>query len=61
MIYDKVTAFCKKNNMSVADFEQKFGFGNGTVGKWRTFNPRTETLKKLAKSMQTTVDELLKE
>lgn len=61
MIYDKVMDFCKAKNITVSEFEQEHKFGNGTVGKWKTFNPRMETLKKLAKAMETSVDELLEE
>lgn len=50
MVYDMIVKYCKENNISIAAFEKKCGFGNGTVGKWNgDINPSLESLKTISK------------
>lgn len=36
MIVDNIRALCLRNRMNVAQLESELGFGNGSIGKWRT-------------------------
>lgn len=59
MIYDKVMHFCKKNNIPLYVFEKECELGNGTISGWKNSNPRIDSLQKVAKRMNTTIDKLL--
>jgi len=50
MVYDKIVAYCKKNNMSIAAFEKYCGLANGVVGKWENdkLKPSLSSLEKIA-------------
>ena len=58
-LYDKVSAIAKDNNLSIAALEAKSGVANGTISGWRTGRPYAETLKKIAVTLNTTMDELM--
>ena len=48
LFFEKVEAYCKKNNLSIMGFEQKCGLSNGTVGKWKDGGfPSVPTLQKI--------------
>lgn len=49
MIYDKVKAYCEKNNTSICALEKKCGIGNGTIRLWKDSSPSLSTLLKLEK------------
>ena len=50
MIFERIEAYCNKNNMSIMRFEQMCGLANGTVGKWREdkLRPSLTSLDKIA-------------
>lgn len=50
MVYDKVIAYCKANNMSVMAFEKMCGLANAVVGKWENdkLKPSLSSLTKIA-------------
>lgn len=54
MYYEKVIAYCKKNNMAVSTFEEKCGIGNGTIGRWKNgaSKPSLSTLEKINKALK---------
>jgi len=58
MTYEKVAAYLAKHEgMSIKQFEQMCGIGNGIVGKWRAgvCKPRLESLEKIATATKTSV------
>lgn len=61
MIFANITRICKKNGYSISHVEKKAGLGNGAIGKWRTVSPNVESLKAVAKVLECTVDDLLRE
>lgn len=62
MVYQKITEYCKENNLSISAFEKKCGIGNGTIGKWEQgSNPSYETLKKIVRATDIPIEDLLKD
>ena len=49
MIYKKVIAYCKKNNMTICSFEKMCEIGNGAIRKWKDgkSSPSLQTLAKI--------------
>lgn len=60
MIYDKVKALAKKQNVSIRKIEIDCGFSQGSVCKWNEVSPSAEKVKKVADYLKTSVDEILK-
>ena len=60
MLYDKIIRFCKEKNVPLYIFEKECGLGNGTITGWKTSNPRIDSLQKVAKQMDVSIEELLK-
>lgn len=59
MIYDNIKVLCEEQGLTVMALEQKAGLSNGTIGRWRTYNPGAIYLKKVADALGVTVDRLL--
>ena len=45
--------------LSLTQLEAKAGVANGVIGKWKTSSPNMETLQKVTKVLDCTIDELL--
>ena len=54
-MYEKVIAYCEKKHISVRGFEESCGLGNGTVARWKKYNPKLETLRKIAEATKTSL------
>lgn len=63
MIYEKVVAYCKENNLSIMAFEHKCGLANGVVGKWKDnkLSPSLGSLNSIAEATKIPVSDWLKE
>lgn len=61
MLLEGIKRRCEANRMTIAELERKAGIGNGIIRRWDEMNPRLENLKAVAKALDVTVDELLKE
>lgn len=61
MIFDKVKKLCDDRGISIRQLEINAGIGNGVVSGWKESIPMSDTLQKVAKALNVTVDELLKE
>ena len=61
MIFDKVKKLCDDRGISIRQLEINAGIGNGVVSGWKESIPMSDTLRKVAKALNVTVDELLKE
>lgn len=48
MLYEKIKAVCKEQDVSIAKLEKDCGIGNATVRRWDKSFPRIDTLKKVA-------------
>lgn len=56
-MYNKISQYCNKNNLSIKAFEEKCGLSNGTVNGWKNGgNPSVETLKKIAKATKIPIE-----
>lgn len=61
MLLEGIKRRCEANGMTIAELERKAGIGNGIIRRWDEMNPRLENLKAVAKALDVTVDELLKD
>ena len=63
MVYGNVVEYCKKNNISIMEFEQKCGLSNGLVGKWKdnNYEPSISTLQKITTATGIPIEEWLKQ
>ena len=61
MLYDKITRFCKENNIPLYIFEKECGLGNATISGWKNSNPRIDSLQKVSKKMGISIEKLLEE
>lgn len=61
MLLEGIKRRCAANGMTIAELERKAGIGNGIIRRWDEMNPRLENLKAVAKALDVTVDELLRE
>ena len=63
MIYEKVVDYCKKERITVCEFEKRCQIGNGTVGKWREglIVPSFRTLFKMEEKTGVSVSEWIEE
>ena len=63
MIYEKVVDYCKKERITVCEFEKRCQIGNGTVGKWRegVTVPSFRTLFKIEEKTGVSVSEWIGE
>lgn len=59
MLYEKVLEYCTKNDISLSAFEKECGLGNATIKGWKSSNPRIDSLQKVAKRMNVSIEELL--
>ena len=52
MIYEKIVAYCKENNMSIMAFEKMCGLANGVIGKWENdkLKPSLSSLSKIVEA-----------
>lgn len=61
MVKDKIKELCQMKGMTIKQLEQESGLCEGTIKKWSEFNPRVDSLKRVADVLNVTIDELVKE
>ena len=61
MIYKNILSLCKEKNISVSKLEKETGLATGTVGKWRSFSPTVDNVKKVAEFFGVSIDSLVVE
>lgn len=61
LIYDNIVEISKKRNMTLRNVEKKASLANGTIGKWKTCNPQVDSLMKVAKALNVSLNTLTKE
>lgn len=59
LIFENISRLCRNRNISVAALEKALGFGNATIGRWKTSSPSIDKLKKVADFFSVSVDELI--
>lgn len=60
MIYENIKELCEKKNISIAALEKKAGMGNGTVAKWKRYDPNVANLTKVADALGVSVSRLIR-
>ncbi len=58
-IVERIRTLAKEKNMNLTTLEQKLGFGNGTIGKWKTKTPSCDKIKLIADFLNTSMDYLV--
>ena len=61
MIYERIKDIASQKNISIAALEKKAGLSNGTIGKWRSSAPNVDSLIKVAKALNVSLNTLTKE
>lgn len=61
MIYDNIKSVAEKKGMSIAEIEKKAQIGNGTIGRWRKSFPNVDSVVKVAKVLNVSVNTLIRE
>jgi transcriptional regulator with XRE-family HTH domain len=66
MVYENVCNLAKEKGLSITKLEELAGLPNGIIGKWnpereKAFKPSFDSLCKLSKALEVSIDELAKE
>lgn len=61
MIYDKIKKLCKVRGISISFVEKEAGLSKATISKWNNSSPTVANLQAVAKVLNCTVDDLLKD
>ena len=58
-IYNNIRKLCIENgDLKIYQLENALGIGNGTIGKWKTYDPTPENLEKVADFFGVSVEEI---
>lgn len=60
-IVSNIRKIASEKKMSLSQIEMKAGLGNGTIGKWNNSTPTVNNLMLVAKVLECTIDELIKD
>ena len=58
-MFEKISKLCAERGITVSRLESELGFGNGTIGKWRTSAPNLNNIKRVADYFGVPIDSLL--
>lgn len=61
MIYNTVKHWAKKRGFTIKQLEVKAGLANGTIGRWRDYDPRIDNLMRVADVLNVSIGTLMKE
>ena len=61
MIYSNIVLACKEKKISVSELERKLGFAKSSIYKWDKNRPSVDRVLAVAKELETTVEQLMKE
>lgn len=59
-VYDRIQEIAKERWISLHRIEKEAGLSNGVICKWRTSQPRLESIKKVADALRIDAEELYK-
>ena len=60
MIYDNIKSVADKRGMSIAEIEKRAQIGNGIIGKWKESSPNLDSLVKVARVLNVSINTLTK-
>lgn len=58
-LYEKIKELAASEKMSIRQLEEKLGYGNGTINRWRKATPGVDKIRKVADFFGVSVDSLL--
>lgn len=58
-LYEKIKELAAQKNISIRQLEEKLGFANATIRRWKNQNPGADKIAKVAKYFNVSVDYLL--
>ena len=61
MLYDKIKKIAKENNISIYRIERDLDLSNGSIRKWNSSIPLSQTLTKVAKYLGVSISDLMEE
>lgn len=59
VLYDRIKELADKQNLSIRRLEEKLGFGNGVINRWRKTTPGIDKIEAVANFFGVTTDYLL--
>lgn len=57
--FERIKNLAKKNHLTLSEINDKAGLGTNSIYSWKTSTPGTESLKKVAKILNTSTDYLM--
>lgn len=61
MLYDKIKNIAEQKNISIYRIEKDLDLSNGSIRKWNSSIPLSQTLKKVANYLNVSIDKLMEE
>lgn len=61
MLYDKIKNIAEQKNISIYRIEKDLDLSNGSIRKWNSSIPLSQTLKKVADYLYVSIDKLMDE
>ena len=61
MLYDKIKKIAKENNISIYRIERDLDLSNGSIRKWNSSIPLSQTLNKVAQYLGVSIRDLMEE
>lgn len=61
LLYNRIRELAKEKGFSVREVERHCGFANATLRRWGTIDPSVGRVARVAKFLNVTLDELVKE
>lgn len=61
MLYDKIKNIAERKNISIYRIEKDLDLSNGSIRKWNSSIPLSQTLKKVADYLNVSIDKLMEE
>ena len=58
-LYDRIKSLAESQNLSIRRLEEKLGFGNGVINRWRKTTPGIDKVESVANFFGVTTDYLL--
>jgi len=61
MLYDKIKNIAEQKDISIYRIEKDLDLSNGSIRKWNSSIPLSQTLKKVADYLNVSIDKLMEE
>lgn len=61
MLYDKIKNIAEQKDISIYRIEKDLDLSNGSIRKWNSSIPLSQTLKKVAGYLNVSIDKLMEE